>query len=211
MSKAVTKPDARMPVVYTRAVKALQMCCNLDEARAFTDGAEALAVWAKIYKHNEAGKQAKQLRLHAHRRMGELAIELAPPRSRKGGGRQPGPIALLRQNGLTRHQADAAHHLAKIGDEEFETIVEQDIPPAPTTVARRFRNVDDISPWTALVGRPRTPFACSSYIANNPPAEVAKILSGNERILATQKAEALIKWLQDFRRELWRELSGGRP
>jgi len=208
MSKDLATTDVPMPVVYTRAVKALEICCNLDEAKAFTDGAEALAVWAKIYKKNEAGRQAKQLKLHAHRRMGQLAIELAPNRGRKGhdGGRAPGPIAMLRSHGLTRHQADAAHHLAKIGSEDFDTIVEQDVPPAPTTVARRLRKIDKLSPWKALVGRPRTPFGCSTYIANNSPAEVARMLTDDDAHLAAQKADALIKWLQDFRRAL----AGGR-
>lgn len=134
------KANTSIPVIYAEAVAALEACRNLHEAEYFDDAAEALAAWSKIYKDDEAGRQAKQLRLHAHRRMGQLARELAPLKGRKGGGRQPGPVAKLREHGLSRHRADAANHLAKMSGDGFKTLVDQDMPPAPTSVVRRIRD-----------------------------------------------------------------------
>lgn len=140
-SNAVAIAGAKnLPVIYEEAVAALKECRNLDEAVHFDDASEALAAWSRIYKDDEAGRQAKQLRLHAHRRMGQLAQEIAPHRGRKGGGRQPGPVAKLREHGLSRHRADAANHLAKMSGAGFRTLVDQEVPPAPTSVVRRIRD-----------------------------------------------------------------------
>ena len=201
---AVVKADAgdAMPASYADAVRALIRCQNIDEAKEFSDAADALAVWARIYKQNEAGRQAKQLRLHAFRRMGLLARELAPAKGRAGGGSQPGPVALLRKHGITRHQADAANHLAKITLGEFEQFVDQERPPAPTSVVRRFRRLDNLTPWRMLRERPRTPFSCAGYISNNDARELAQKLTPDERKVAAKMARNLIRWLRVFLDEI---------
>jgi hypothetical protein len=199
--KKQPKPPAiqdGMPVVYAKAVAALIECQRLDEAKVFADAAEALSVWAKIYKQNQAGRQARQLRLHAHRRMGVLAKELAPRTPIAGGGSEPGPVALLIANGLTRHQADAAHHLAKLPIAEFGTFVNQEIPPAPTSIVRRFRRLSTLTPWSLLRERPRTPFACAGYVANNDPRQVAQKLTSEERVHAAKIARDVMAWLREF-------------
>jgi len=199
---AKRKDDPVMPVAYTTAVKALAECCNLDEASTFVDSSEALAAWARIYKKNEAGRQARQLRLHAYRRMGQIARELAPVKPIPGGGRQAGPVAKLREHGLSRHGADAANHLGKMGDEDFDAVVNQDIPPAPTSVARRFREPSQLTAWRALQQRKGTPFACSTFVQKTDPATVAKTLSADERDVARRSTENMIRWLQAFNRAL---------
>lgn len=140
MGKALAKldPQTALPVSYTNAVKALTECRDLDEAKEFDDASEALAAWARIYNDDQVGRQAKQLRLHAHRRMGQLAREIAPVKPKKGGGRTGGPVAKLKEHGLTRHKAEASNHLGKMSDPEFQILVDADDPPAPTTVTRRF-------------------------------------------------------------------------
>jgi hypothetical protein len=203
MSKAlaIAEPE-RMPVVYTQAVAALAECCNLDEAKTFSDASEALSVWARVYKHDEAGRQAKQLRLHAHRRMGQLARQLAQGAPKKGGGRNPGPVAKLKEHGLTRHQADAANHLAKMSKGEFDTVVNQDVPPAPTSVVRRIRRPHEMSMFQSLRERPRTPLSCAVFIQNNDPAELAKLMSADEKRVASAQVRKLIDWLTEFDRAL---------
>lgn len=191
-----------MPVSYKKAIAALADCRKLDDAKTFTDSAEALAVWARIYKDNEAGRQARQLRLHAHRRMGHLARDLAKRKGRSGGGSEPGPVALLRKHGLTRHQADAANHLAKMDGDDFETFVNQDVPPAPTSIVRRYRRLKTLTTWVLLRERPRTPFACAAYIQKTDPKGLAKSLTDDERDVARNMVDNLIKWLQDFNRAL---------
>lgn len=203
MSKEIAKTNKPVvPVLYSEAVARLEECQNIDEAKHFTDAAEALAVWAKIYKENDAGRQARQLRLHAFRRMALIARELVPRQGKPGGGSEPGPVALLRKHGLSRHQADAANHLAKIERKEFDGFVGEDVPPAPTTIASRHRRAETLTPWRMLVARPRTPFSCAGYIKSHNPEKLARSMSGEEAEQARYLADNLIRWLQAFSRSL---------
>lgn len=84
-----------MPVVYEDACKALVACTTLDEAKYYSDKSDALAAWAKIYKSDEAAMAAKRLKLHAYRRMSELAEEIAATLSSrpKSAGKAPCIVA----------------------------------------------------------------------------------------------------------------------
>lgn len=193
---------APLPVAYREAIKALERCQDIDEAKEFIDQAEALAAWARIYKKNEAGKQARQLRLHAHRRMGELAIDLAPRKGTPTGGRTPGPVALLKSAGLSRHSADAANQLAKMPDDRFDLVVNQDVPPAPTSVVRRLRQPENLSALSQLKARQNTPFTCQRFISEHRPQELARMVSESEIADARRICEATVQWLQAFLRAL---------
>ena len=210
-SKALTIADARkfaksdkfhMPVSYQKAVAELKRCKTLDGAKYFDNAAEALAVWASIYRNNEAGRQAKQLRLHAHRRMGQLARELAPGKPKKGGGRYPGPSAKLQEYGLSHHQANAATHLAKLGKRDFNKLVKQKSPPAPTSVTRRYRQPGTTTQWELLRQSQRNPFACYGFVQKNDPIEIAKALNKGEVDFARTITIALIEWLDRFEQAL---------
>lgn len=52
----------RLPVEYEQAVAALSACCSIDEAKTWSDKADALAAWAKIYRSRDADRQARRLR-----------------------------------------------------------------------------------------------------------------------------------------------------
>ena len=99
-----------MPVQYEEALKALEACTSLDETTVWSNAADALAAWAQIYRSDEAELKAKRLRLHAYRRMGQLARDLRPPGKMKGGGyrgcqgKLPGAISLLQEYGLTKRK-----------------------------------------------------------------------------------------------------------
>jgi len=56
-----------------------------------------------------------------------------------------------------------------------------------------------------LKERPRTPFSCSGYIANNDAAQIAGIMHGDEIQLARKLTTDLIQWLQAFNRALPKE------
>lgn len=84
MSTVITEQQARqitggrkplVPVEYEAACNALAQCVDLDEAKYWSDKADALAAWAKIYRDDRISAQAKRLKLKAYRRMGELAAE----------------------------------------------------------------------------------------------------------------------------------------
>ena len=194
--------DTTVPIIYTKAVQALAECRDIDEANTFNNAAEALAAWAKIYKDDVAGREARQLKLHAYRRMGKLARQLYPNRGKKGGGRRPGPVAKLQEHGLSRHGANAANHLAKMGETDFETVVGQDRPPAPTSVERRIRQPGQLTKWKALQQKERTPFAAVTFTRTNDPTALAGSLDRDDVHAARQSTEALIRWLTAFNRAL---------
>lgn len=200
--KYANSKDFKMPVVYTDAVSALKKCISINDARDFSNAAEALATWAKIYRNDEAGRNAKQLKLHAYRRMGQLAKQLAPGKRIKGGGSDPGPIAKLQEMGLSRHNADAATHLAGLPKAGFRRLIKQDSPPAPTSAAKRFRDVHVTTTWDLIRRSQRNPFCCSGYILRNSAKSIARKLNAGEAKVARAKALALMDWLDEFEQAL---------
>lgn len=128
-------PDrpAVLPVEYDRALQALAACTKVDEARTWDNKADALAAWAKIYRSDQASLLAQRLKLHAYRRMGQLAEELTPKFPN-----QPGPRALLLSEGLSMSQASAARCLARMPPRRFERVLSA--PASPVTIAQRQSN-----------------------------------------------------------------------
>lgn len=134
--KILNGREPLVPVEYEVAIKALQDCSTFEEAKYWSDKSEALAAWAKIYHSDKAILEAKRLKLHAYRRMGELANELRPIRQGlkgKRGGAGPGKLQLLIEGGLTKNNAHAATFLGRMPKETFEKIVSTKNPLSPAT------------------------------------------------------------------------------
>lgn len=188
---------ASMPVEYDTAIKALEACTSLDETRVWNNAADALAAWAKIYNSGEAELKAKRLRLHAHRRMGQLARELRPPGRMKGGGyrgcqgKLPGAISLLQEYGLTKTEAGAANFIAQLPEEQFQRILER--PLRPTTVANHLWGKDPV--WIAFT---RTAMALRGVLRRHPPREIQAIA----RMLGERQEGTLRVVAGDLRRML---------
>src|SRR6185437_1386632 len=144
--------DAQLPVEYEIACKALAACSSIDEAKTWADKSDALAAWAKIYKSDRAALEARRLKLHAYRPMGELARELRPQRrASKGRGTLPGPRSLLLEHGLTTTQAQLVARVSNLPESEFEALVMRPIPPTPNIVFRQKIGASDI--YNVLMGR----------------------------------------------------------
>lgn len=119
-----------VPVEYESAVKALQACMTIDEAKYWSDKSDALAAWARIHRNDEAGTAARKLKLYAYRRMSLLAEELRPIRGRKdGGGLSPGPASALHDAGLTQGQVTAIRRIGAIPEKTFKKIISSSSPP----------------------------------------------------------------------------------
>lgn len=196
-SKAVAKA-VRMPVIYEEAVRDLIACQTLDEAMYFADKAEALAAWAKIYKNDQVGVEAKRLKLHAYRRMGELSAELSPKRI----GRQKsgeGPFQLLMRNGLSVQNAKSARTLALMRPETFQALVQLPRPPSPGTV----KNVDRTSP-DPLVHLRFNLSSLRSRLRSQNPVELAALLHQSPRHAQwfRDMAVEISEWLDRFERHL---------
>ena len=122
-----------VPVEYETACKALEACRTLDEAKYWDNKADALAAWAKIHRDQKIERGARALKLHAYRRMGELAA-IIRPQKRIDGRLQNGPKSLLQEHGLSRSRASAARKLSILPRNEFQRIASQPRPPSPEAV-----------------------------------------------------------------------------
>ncbi len=185
-----------VPVVYEEAVKQLALCRTLDEAKYFDNKADALAAWAKIYKDDSAGRQAKALKLHAYARMGALARELRPHKALIGGGSAPGPKSLLKDNGFSPNAAGAAIFLSR-HPEVLNKEVNASRPRSPTTVL-----IGDVrkgthawKKWAANNGGRNK----VSWLKSFDP-KLAAQMTKDEAKLAVKEIIKLQEWCDDFLR-----------
>jgi hypothetical protein len=187
-----------VPFEYESAIKALTACVTIDDAKYWSDKADALAAWAKIYHSDEAGLKSKQLKLHAYRKMGQLAGELRPnaranshdPQKR---GWKKGPHSLLREQGLTHHDALAARKLSKLPEKEFKQLLTR--PRAPVTAACMQANTE----WRQFnqIGG-----GLRAYMNRTPARQVASTIGPEQIGTAKKLATDLIEWLDEFEQHL---------
>lgn len=164
-----------MPVQYETAIRALEACMSLDETKVWTNAADMLATWARVYRSREAEVAAKRLRLYAYRRMGELASELRPSgranvqKGRKGcTGKLPGASSLLQEHGLTIAEARAANFIARLPYEQFQRILKR--PRSPLTVAYHLWGKDPV--WMQFI---RAGMNLRGILRRHPPHEIRVI------------------------------------
>jgi hypothetical protein len=202
MSAVINAEDARritrgrtplVPVEYETAIKALAECMTFEDTKYWSDKADALAAWAKIYHSNETLRKAKQLKLHAYRRMGQLAGELRPKTARN----LPGPVSLLLENGLSRMDATAADRIGKMTEKRFDRILEN--PKAPTSIVTEMYRRDPT--WAEFA---RTAMSLRSFCRGNTPASVASIVRAldKEAYTARELVTELSEWLDEFESRL---------
>ena len=195
-----------VPVEYETAVNALQACVTIDDAKYWSDKADALAAWAKIYRNDDAGRKARQLRLHAYRRMGQLAGELRPDKrySHNSKGFPPGPISLLTESGLTTTQASAARKLAKFSDEKFVAQLTKDSVPSPMRVLRQEAIGPITNAWGKFSGRYGRAGATQflSFCRAHSAKELARGLAQDEAIAARHCVGEIQDWLDEFEQHL---------
>lgn len=124
-----------LPVPYERAVEAIKACQTLDEGKYFSDAADALAAWAKIYADDKVSREARALKLHAYRRMYKIAEKIAPRRDPGVTGRSRGARFALMEVGFDQKACEASRKLAGLSEEKFQSILSQAKIPAPSTLA----------------------------------------------------------------------------
>ncbi len=213
MHSVITEKQARqitggrkplVPIEYEAAVNALQACVTLDEAKYWSDKSDALAAWAKIYRDGQVEREARQLKLHAYRRMGELARELSPvglsggrPTKKSGGG----PSQLLMGQGLTMGAARAAIAIAVVPEKKFDEAVKSVRPPSPYVLIKKSSGSEA---WTIIsantddsLSRFRT--FCRKY---SNPAELARGLTPDEVSKSKAMAVECMEWLDAFEHAL---------
>lgn len=209
-AEKVTKKRApQVPVEYEDACKSLAACIDIDEAKYWSDKADALAAWAKIYHSNDAERKSKQLKLHAFRRMGQLAKELRPQIALGGaqradgafvgGGSTPGPRSLLLEKGLSAAKVAAAIGLAHLPKDRFEQMVNRPRPPSLNGAIFEQRT----NPEWAEVARAMS--TCRSFLKRHDPQKITDSLTKKEAAAALELIVGLTEWLDEFDLHLRRE------
>lgn len=217
MSAVLTSDQARqvtrgrtplVPIEYETAVNALQACITMDDAKYWSDKADALAAWARIYRSDDAGRKARQLKLHAFRRMGILAQELRPRGVHKPGGTgtRPGPVSLMVESGLSLHQAAAASAIAKISKRAFLKAVDSEHPPAPSSMLPKFAG-DVSDSWKKLAGAHggNTFIGFRAFCRANEAKPIAKGLAADEVAKVRGVLTEINEWLDEFEQYLPKE------
>jgi hypothetical protein len=203
---------ARIPVEYESAVKALAECVTLDEAKYWDDASEALKAWARIYGDDEAGVSARRLKLHAYRRMGELALQIRPwkPGAKKGApmgsGAGKGIPSLLVEHGLALHQANQVSAAARIPKDKFQALVNLPRPPAPNALLTKFSDRNVTAAWREISGvvGGNCLLGFRGWCRGHDPEKMARGLTKSEAAKARECVEEVAEWLDRFERYLKR-------
>jgi hypothetical protein len=205
MQTVITSAEARkitggraphVPVEYDQALAALQACITLDEAKYWSNKADALAAWAKIFHSNEAGRKAAQLKLHAFRRMGALAHELRPKKIDFSGSK-PGAVSMIMEHGFNRTQANAARYLANLPQTKFDSLLNSPRPLSPATAMVRGQMRDPM--W----GKVRSlAMSLRSICRDTNATDCARSLIPSEVDIARNLVLELTGWLDEFESHL---------
>lgn len=187
-----------VPIEYEHALKALQACITIDETKYWSDKADALAAWAKIYHNDRATIEARRLKLHAYRRMGELAHELRPKSFQPDGkGMNPGPVALLVESGLQRSQASQASRISKIPAQRFKAEVNRLHPPTPFNLAKSI-SWRGSKVWLSVSQDACGPGQFRGFCRRHNPTDLARQLTISENRKAAEIAKEIFEWADEF-------------
>jgi hypothetical protein len=112
-------------VRYDAMCKAIQAAHDIDEVKKFHDKARAYEIYSQLAKNRKAERQAREIRLRAERRAGELLREMGKAKGgRPTANRSHDATGLtLRQLGISRTQSSRWQQLAEVPEEEFEAAV----------------------------------------------------------------------------------------
>jgi len=205
-----------IPLEYESAVKSLLACESLNEAKYWSDKADALAAWAKIYRNDDAGHAARRLKLHAFRRMGQIAAELRPGGNKSpqqdssgkfisGAGSLKGAKSLLREQGLSDRKAVVARKLALKSDADFSKLIDSKYVPS----IQKIKDLsDDASEsWRVLSG---TMCKFAQFTRTKKGTRLVSGLTDKELERVRRYATEIIEWMDEFDQALQKRLPAAR-
>lgn len=123
-------PDARLPINYEEARKAIAECERVDECKEWKDRAAAIASYAAQKRDRTLQDNATRIRARATRRLGELLEQSA---SSSG-------ISFSRaaeRHGVRSGEATTSRQVARVAGVTFENVVERKTPPMPVSSIAR--------------------------------------------------------------------------
>jgi hypothetical protein len=132
MTQLTVVSDNSSMVLYNRMCKAIVECHRIDEIKDIRDKAIALEKYSQQAKNKENERMAREIRLRAERKCGEISAELPvdsgggdrkslryrSPRS--GGSDIETKSTILERNGINSRRASEWERSAKIPEKEFE-------------------------------------------------------------------------------------------
>lgn len=132
---------ARLPESYARAKRSLAECERIDECSDWADRMAALASYARQADDVELENYARRIRARAVRRCGELLLTFYA----RGGNRSkngippifaPSRAEAAAEARISPHKGVTAVRIARIPQEDFESLVELPRPPGTTLLAQ---------------------------------------------------------------------------
>jgi hypothetical protein len=187
--------------LYERGCALLERCIAFDETKYWDSLADAAAAWGKIHKSDRVEQLARALKLHAYRRLGEIAELQQPtrPAQPKAGtrtgeplGRPGGPVSWLQAQGMTRQEGTAACTLAGMDAKAFETIANAKRPPSPQSIQRAGRTA-----WRVFYSRASIA-AVAHHTQALSPARAAQLEGMRDPAKEQRKARHLAQWFTQF-------------
>lgn len=178
-----------LPQEYEEAIRALTACTTLDEAKYWNTKADVYAAWSKIFHSDEVMRKAKVLKLHAQRRMSQLAQQLRARKPGPGGG---GAVQyLMKEHGFKRHQAEEIRAVGNASQKDFDRAVSSPKPPS----ARYFKNRGN-----AESVRLDTVYNFARFCERVPPEDLVEQI-GNRTLLA-KAAKTISDWIDSLEQQL---------
>lgn len=186
----------RLPVQFEAAIQAIVACQTIDEAKYWDNKADALAAWAKVYADDVVSREARALKLHAYRRIGQIAAEVRPQEYRGRGG-VVGPNSLLAEVGFGKSKAVAIRRIAKMPEEVFHKAVNAEKPPSPSHLS-------------SIATRPNPKWAQFSHqmhialtaMRKDNPVDIVDCLLTKNGKSARAICDEMLDWLQGFDKAL---------
>jgi len=133
--------NAKLPMAYETAQKAIAECARIDECKGWADKAAALASYARQAKDDSLRVMAVRIQARAQRRCGELLKQIpAHPGGRptKNAGKHPPEFTrtvAANNAGLSEHQRKTALRVASVPADDFNSRVESPSPPSIVELA----------------------------------------------------------------------------
>jgi hypothetical protein len=202
--------DARLPVTYEAAQKALAECSRVDECKEWADKAQALASYARQAKDNTLHQLALRIQARATRRFGELLKQVPRGDEATRYGQEGALPPVTRTQaatdaGLSEHQRKTGLRLASIPQADFEAAIDSAKPPTVTelairgTVARPPAPPTEIPPADpAIIARAQVLLRdLAAFCATHEPASIARA-SGLDVDVCRGHVETLSAWLDRF-------------
>lgn len=191
-------PDSPHPViVYEQAIRAVQACRTIDEARYWDNKSDALAAWAKIYADDRVLREARALKLRAWRRIGEIATEIRPKLSRGRLGMRGPNSLLIEEYGFQETRAREIVRIAQMPEKDFVSVAESERPPSPTYLVGHLLRPNPL--WADVSHRMQV---FLSKARKTDPAAVAATLDEKQADKAWALCAEIRKWIDEFEKSL---------